>query len=83
MKLSEVKLLTIINNSKLPLNYQNIYECIKELYNPLLKKLETVGSLKTSTDSTLSKIDYCVPHISVFELFYFELNDNTNNLYEC
>ena len=71
MKLSEVKLLTIINNSKLPLNYQNIYECIKELYNPLLKKLETTGPLKTSTNSTLSKIYYCVPHVSVFELFYF------------
>ena len=42
-----------------------------------------MGSLKKNTDSTLSKIDYCVPHVSVFELFYFELNDNTNNLYEC
>ena len=66
-----MKLLTIIKNSKLPLNYQNIYKCIKELFNPLLKKLETVGSLKTSTDSTLSKIGYCASHAWVFELFYF------------
>ena len=82
VKLREVKPLIIKKNSKFPLNYQNIYECINQIYNPLLQNLETVSSLKSNTDIILSKIDYCVTHNSIFELFNFELNDNTNNLYE-
>ena len=82
VKLREVKPLTVEKNSKFPLNYKNIYECINEVYNPLLQNLETVSSLKSSTEDILSKIDYCVSNNSIFELFNFELNDNTNNLYE-
>ena len=55
------------------LNYQNIYECLTELYSPLLQNLESIASLKATTNIIISRIEFFCSHSSVFEM---NLNDN-------
>ena len=68
IKLREIR--PIKYNKKLffNINYQNVYECLKEIYTPLLQNLETISSLKSSTDNIMSIIEYFCSHSSLFEL---------------
>ena len=66
----------IDNNYIFEINYQNIFECIDQIYYPLLQNLETITSLKSTIDNTLTRIDYCVSHSSVFELFKNNIKNN-------
>ena len=59
------------------INYQNAYDCISEIYSPLLLNLESISSLKSMTDNSLSRIEFFCSHSSIFELN--ENNNNTNN----
>ena len=79
IKLREVRLLKNDDNNIFAVNYQNMYDCINQIYYPLLQNLETISSLKSTTDITLSKIDYCVLHSSVFELYK---SNTPNNIIE-
>ena len=79
IKLREVRLLKNDDNDIFAVNYQNMYDCINQIYYPLLQNLETISSLKSTTDITLSKIDYCVLHSSVFELYK---SNTPNNIIE-
>ena len=76
-KLREIKL--IRNSKKLffNINYQNAYDCLSEIYSPLLQNLETISSLKSMTDNTMSRIEYFCSHPSIFELD--NQNNNVNN----
>ena len=83
VKLREIK--QIKNNKKLffNLNYQNIYDSITEIYYPLLQNLESISSLKSMTNNTLSCIEFFCTHDSLFELSSIQKNNtksnNTNN----
>ena len=79
IKLREVRTLKNDDNNIFAVNYQNMYDCINQIYYPLLQNLETISSLKSTTDNTLSRIDYCVSHSSVFELFK---TNTPNNIIE-
>ena len=83
IRLREIK--PIKYNKKLffNLNYQNIYDCINELYSPLLQNLESISSLKAMTDNIMSRIEFFCSHPSIFELKQNNENNNIpNNIIE-
>ena len=74
IKLREINPLKYDKKSFFNLNYQNIYECLTELYSPLLQNLESIASLKSTTNIIISRIEFFCSHPSVFEM-------NLNNKY--
>ena len=75
-KLREIKPLKYNKKLFFSFNYQNIYDCIKEIYSPLLQNLETINSLKSMTDNIMSRIEFFFSHSSIFEL---NQNNNKND----
>ena len=73
IKLREINPLKYDKKSFFNLNYQNIYECLNELYSPLLQNLESIASLKSTTNIIISRIEFFCSHPSVFEM---NLNNN-------
>ena len=73
IKLREINPLKYDKKSFFNLNYQNIYECLTELYSPLLQNLESIASLKSTTNIIISRIEFFCSHPSVFEM---NLNNN-------
>ena len=73
IKLRAINPLKYGKNPFFNLNYQNIYECLTELYSPLLQNLESIASLKATTNIITSRIEFFCSHSSVFEM---NLNDN-------
>ena len=81
VKLREIKQLKYNKKLYFNLNYQNIYDSITEIYFPLLQNLETISSLKSMTNNTLSCIEFFCSHDSIFELLPIKNNTKTNNKY--
>ena len=76
IKLREIKPIKYTKKLFFNINYQNAYDCISEIYLPLMKNLETISSLKTMTDNILTNIELFWSHSSIFEL---NQNNNNNN----
>ena len=71
-----------INNSNklfFNLSYQNIYDSITEVYFPIIQNFESISSLKSMTNNTLSCIEFFSNHDSVFDLISQNNNDINNN----
>ncbi len=79
VKLREIKQIKYNKKLYFNLNYQNIYDSITEIYFPLLQNLETISSLKSMTNNTLSCIEFFCSHDSVFELLPLKNNTKSNN----
>ena len=79
-KLREIKTLKFNKKTKIYFNidYQNTYKSIKEIYLPLLQNLESINSLKTNTESTISCIEFFCSHNSIFELL--DLTEDKNKI---
>ena len=79
IKLREIKQIKYNRKLFFNLNYQNIYDSITEIYYPLLTNLESISSLKSMTNSTLSCIEFFCTHDSIFELLPTKTNTKSNN----
>ena len=68
------------NSNKLffNLSYQNIYDSITEVYFPIIQNFESISSLKSMANNTLSCIEFFSNHDSVFDLI-FQNNNGINN----
>ena len=79
-KLKEIKPLKFNKKSKIffNINYQNTNNSIEEIYLPLIQNLESINSLKTNTESTISCIEFFNSHDSIFELL--NSNEEKNNI---
>ena len=64
IKLREIK--PIKNTKKLffNINYENAYQCITEIYSPLVHNLESISSFKATTDNIMSRIEFFCSHSS-------------------
>ena len=80
IKLREIVKLKFDNELFFPLSYQNIYDSITEIYNPLLLNFRTVSSLKSMTNNTLSCIEFFSNHDSIFDLILQKNNDYFNEI---
>ena len=78
IKLRDIVKLQFDENLFFNLSYQNIYDSITEIYNPLLTNFRTISSLKSMTNNTLSCIEFFFNHDSVFDLIQ-QRNDNYFN----
>ena len=76
IKLREIKPIKYTKKLFFNMNYQSAYEYISEIYTPLLHNLESIGSLKTMTDNTITCIEFFLGHPSIFE---FDKNSSSNN----
>ena len=56
IKFRNIKKLKYNKNLLINLNYQNIYNSITEIYYPLMQNFESISSLKSMTNNTLSCI---------------------------
>ena len=79
IKLREIKAIKYTKKLQFNLNFQNIYDCLKELYTPLLQNLESISSLKSTTEITISCFEFFLSHLSIFEL---KQNNGSNYLPE-
>ena len=79
IKLREIKQIKYNKKLYFNLNYQNIYDSINEIYYPLLTNLESISSLKSMTNSTLSCIEFFCTHDSIFELLPIKTNSKSNS----
>ena len=68
IKLKNIKKLKYNKNLGINLSYQNIYNSITEVYYPLMQNFESISSLKSMTNNTLSCIEFFSNHDSIFEL---------------
>ena len=78
IKLRDIVKLQFDENLFFNLSYQNIYDSITEIYNPLLTNFRTISSLKSMTNNTLSCVEFFFNHDSVFDLIQ-QRNDNYFN----
>ena len=79
VKLREIKQIKYNKKLVFNLNYQNIYDSITEIYYPLLQNLESISSLKSMTNTTLSCLEFFCTHDSIFELLPVKNNTKSNN----
>ena len=68
IKFRNIKKLKYNKNLLINLNYQNIYNSITEIYYPLMQNFESISSLKSMTNNTLSCIVFFSNHDSIFQL---------------
>ena len=61
------------------INYRNAYDCITELYIPLMQNLESISSFKSNKERTISCIEFFCSHNSIFELLDSKDDKNNNN----
>ena len=64
----EFKKLKYTKKLYFPLKYDLVYECLTELYSPMLKNLENINLFKNLVIDTQSRINYFFTHISVNEV---------------
>ena len=79
IKLRDIKPIKYATKLLFNLNYQNVYECLKELYTPLLQNLGSISSLKATTSSSISCFEFFLSHLSMFDI---KENDGNNNIQE-
>ena len=79
IKLREIKPIKYSKKLFFNLDYQNAYDCINQLYSPLLKSLESITSLKASTDNIISNLEFFLSHSSIFDLKQNNENNTINN----
>ena len=85
IKLREIKPIKYNKKLYFNINYQNAYDVIAQIYIPLLQYLETISSLKATTDNIMNRIEVFCSHNSIFELNQnnnVNNNTNTNNITE-
>ena len=80
IKLRNIKKIKYNKNLLINLSYQNIYNSITEIYYPLMQNFESISSLKSMTNNTLSCIEFFSNHDSIFELIPAKNDDNKNIL---
>ena len=82
IKIREIKTLKFNKKTKLffNLNYRNAYDCINELYIPLMQNIESISSFKSNTERTLSCLEFFCTHNSIFELLNSNEEKNNNNI---
>ena len=68
IKFRNIKKINNNQNLSINLSYQNIYNSITEIYTPLIQNFESISSLKSMTNNTLSCIEFFSNHESIFEL---------------
>ena len=76
IKLREIKPIKYNKKLYFNINYQNAYDIITQIYTPLLQYLETISSLKATTENIMNRVEVFCSHNSIFEL---NQNNNTNN----
>ena len=76
IKLREIKPIKYNKKLYFNINYQNAYDIITQIYSPLLQYLETISSLKATTDNIMNRIEVFCSNNSIFEL---KQNNNANN----
>ena len=81
IKFRNIKKLKYNKNLLINLNYQNIYNSITEIYYPLMQNFESISSLKSMTNNTLSCIEFFSNHDSIFELKNEDEKDNLTNFF--
>ena len=69
-------------NMLINLSHQNIYNSITEIYTPLIQNFESISSLKSMTNNTLSCLEFFSNHESIFELTSLNDNNEANILAE-
>ncbi len=74
--LRKIKKIKYDTNLFFNLSYQNIYDSITEIYYPLMQNFESISSLKTMTNNTLSCIDFFSNHDSIFDLIPSKGDEN-------
>ena len=79
IKLRDIKPIKYTTKLLFNLNYQNVYECLKELYTPLLQNLGSISSLKATTSNSISCFEFFLSHLSIFDI---KENDGSNNIQE-
>ena len=72
IKFRNIKKINLNKNLLINLSYQNIYNSITEIYSPLMQNFESISSLKSMTNNTLSCIEFFSNHDSIFELIIKE-----------
>ena len=77
IKLREIKPIKYDKKLIFNINYENAYDCLSEIYSPLLQNLETINSFKSKAEDTMSRIEFFFSHSSIFEL---NQNNNINNI---
>ena len=77
LKLREIKPIKYDKKLLFNINYQNAYDCLSEIYTPLLQNLETLNSFKSTSENTMSRIEFFFSHSSIFEL---NQSNNSNNI---
>ena len=83
IKINEIKTLKYNKKAKLffNINYRNVYDCINELYLPLMQNIESISSFKSNTENTIKCLEFLCSHNSIFELLNSnEEKNNTNNI---
>ena len=71
-----IKKINLNKNILINLSYQNIYNSITEIYSPLMQNFESISSLKSMTNNTLSCVEFFSNHDSIFDLI--PSNDNSD-----
>ena len=80
IKFRNIEKINLNKNLLINLSYQNIYNSITEIYSPLMQNFESISSLKSMTNNTLSCIEFFSNHDSIFELIIKENDDNKDIL---
>ena len=81
IKFRNIKKLKYNKNLLINLSYQNIYNSITEIYYPLMQNFESISSLKSMTNNTLSCIEFFSNHDSIFELKADEEKESLANFF--
>ena len=81
IKFRNIKKLKYNKNLLINLSYQNIYNSITEIYYPLMQNFESISSLKSMTNNTLSCIEFFSNHDSIFELKADEEKESLTNFF--
>ena len=82
IKFRNTKKINLNKNLLINLSFQNVYNSITEIYSPLMQNFESISSLKSMTNNTLSCIEFFSNHDSIFELSSIKENDEKDFLSE-
>lgn len=83
-KLREIKTFKYNKKTKIFFNidYKNVDDIMNKIYLPLLQNLESISSLRSNTEGTISSIEFYTSSRSFFELLKSnnDKNNTTNNM---
>ena len=82
IKLREIKTIKYNKKTKIffNINYPNAYDCINELYLPLMQNIESISSFKSNIENTISCLEFFFSHNSIFELENSNEQKNKSNI---